>query len=198
VLPVIGVNLVYDPAKDYVLINITSSASLAGPPAVRVVPHGNSDNKPVFDYTAALVSAGPPSVYYVQYPKKNAWGDIDSVFVSGADACNNTFTTNGAYTKTVNTLKDVQLFKSVICPEKGERCRLVFTCYGGDKVKVKVYSKNGSFICSLYENDHTVPGRQEVAWGGKNDKGENVVSGMYIISIDAGSYKTTCKVAVIH
>jgi hypothetical protein len=196
---VIDVRLVYNPDKqDYILVEITSSKALTGLPSVRVVPHGNSDNKPVFIYTAALVTSGPPDVYNVIYPKQNAWGDIDSVFVSGVDACGNSFTSSGAYSKAVLSLKDVSLFRNIINPEKGERTRMIFTRYSGYKITIKIYNKRGALIKDLYEAENVLPGRQEVSWDGKNDKGEKVVSGIYFILIDGGSYKATEKVAVIH
>jgi hypothetical protein len=111
--PVITVNLEYNPGEqDYVLAEIISSGVLTGPVSVRIALHGTSDSKQEFTFTAGLVSAGPPSIYNVQYPKSNAWGDIDGVFVSGVDACGNSFTSSGNYTKEVLTPKDTAIFKN--------------------------------------------------------------------------------------
>jgi flagellar hook assembly protein FlgD len=74
----------------------------------------------------------------------------------------------------------------------------MFTGYSGQKIKIKVYNKTGVLIRNLYEEQAVTSGRLEVEWDGKNDKGENVVSGMYIMLIDGGSYKAKEKVAVIH
>jgi hypothetical protein len=194
--PVISVNLKYNPgAQNYVLVEITSSDTLTGPVSARIVPFGGSQE---FTYTAGLVSTGPPSVYAAQYPETGGQGDIESVFVSGIDACGDTFTSGGSYTKEVITPKEVAIFKNIINPESGERCRLMFTGYSGEKVSVKVYSKSGTLIRSLYQEEVTTSGQLEVEWDGTNDNGEYVVSGIYIISVDGGSYKAVEKVAVIH
>lgn len=198
-VPAISVKAVYNPGSwDHVLLEISSTAALGGLPSVRVVPHGNNDNKPEYTFTASLVTSGPPEVYNVIYPKTNAWGDIDSIFVSGIDACGNSFTSSGAYTKEVQTTKNWQIFKNIINPEKGERSRLAFKANSGDKVKIKVYTRKGAMVRNLYETTVVSDGQFDVIWDGKNDKAEYVVSGIYMIHIECGNYKAMEKIAVIH
>jgi flagellar hook assembly protein FlgD len=65
-----------------------------------------------------------------------------------------------------------------------------------EHVKVKIYSLRGRLIKSIADEMVTA-GRFETVWEGINANGEVVRSGIYIIDIEAESFKEKRKVAVV-
>ncbi len=198
--PGFSVHLVYNPEHlDYVVMEITSTHPLVTPPSLTIYAHGNTDNKPVLSGTAFAVPGDTTGMFFrYLYSKQTGWGDIDRVAVTGADACGNAGTSSGAYTKETISEKDVTLYKSVINPEKGERSRIVFNAYENDNATVKIYSRTGALIKTLFDGPVSARTQHEVIWDGTNDKGQKVVSGTYIVSVETDYYKSTQKIAVVH
>ena len=46
-------------------------------------------------------------------------------------------------------------------------------------------------------NDYQSAGMYSIHWNGKNEKGESVSAGMYIYSLQAGSYRQTKKMILL-
>ena len=60
------------------------------------------------------------------------------------------------------------------------------------KVKIIVYDLNGEKIASLVDN-YQAAGEYNVTWNGKNDFGQDVASGIYFYSVQAGSFNQVNK-----
>lgn len=104
---------------------------------------------------------------------------------------------SGKFDKEVISEKDVKIFNNVIEPDKGERVTLIFNVYSGDNVKVKVYTRSGVLMATLFDGVITQVGTKELYWEGKNDSGNIINSGTYLITIETSHYKATEKVAVV-
>jgi hypothetical protein len=133
----------------------------------------------------------------VLYPKQTGYGDVDFVEIAYADPCGVTATAIAQFEKSVISQKDVQLFKNVINPDNGERCRIAFKIYGGDHITVKVYSRTGALVKSLYDSDVSGSGWKDTSWDGTNAENEKVVSGVYYVVVDSDFYTIKEKVAVV-
>lgn len=63
-------------------------------------------------------------------------------------------------------------------------------------VKIIVYDINGSKVTELV-NNYQSAGTYEVTWNGKNDFGQQVASGTYIYSVQAGDFVQTKKMVLL-
>jgi hypothetical protein len=64
-------------------------------------------------------------------------------------------------------------------------------------VRLAVYSATGQVVRTLV-NEAKQPGEYLVTWDGRNSRGEPVSSGVYFYKMDAGDYKATKKMLLIH
>jgi flagellar hook assembly protein FlgD len=94
--------------------------------------------------------------------------------------------------------KNVWMFRNVINPEKGEQCGIVIRTGENDSVKVGVYNKKAMRIKKLLDEKGVTAGYRQLYWDGTNEKGEKVVSGIYLVVIETKNYKVVEKAAVIH
>ena len=195
--PVFSVEMIFNPeSSDNDIFNITSNTVLVSAPYLTVHPHGQSPNKPALTFLSALIPAEAMK-YRVLYPKQTGYGDVDFVEITYADPCGVTATAVAQFEKSVISQKDVQLFKNVINPDDGERCRIAFKIYGGDHITVKVYSRTGSLIKNLYDSDVSGTGWKDAFWDGTNAQGEKVTSGVYYVVVDSDFYTVREKIAVV-
>jgi uncharacterized repeat protein (TIGR01451 family) len=96
--------------------------------------------------------------------------------------------------------KVVILFNNVFNPENPEnnkKYRMVFDNTDNDTIKVKVFNKKTVCVRTLLNTKTAQAGWMHVEWDGKNDKGANVASGIYIVVIETNCYTAREKVAVI-
>jgi hypothetical protein len=63
-------------------------------------------------------------------------------------------------------------------------------------VKLTIYNILGQKVKTLV-NEHRPAGQQVVHWDAKDEKGENVSSGIYFYTIQAGSYTKTKKMLLL-
>jgi hypothetical protein len=64
------------------------------------------------------------------------------------------------------------------------------------RVRVRVFDVRGALVRVLEDRDQD-PGRYEVGWSGKNDRGERVASGVYFYQLTAPGYATTRKMVLL-
>jgi hypothetical protein len=189
--------MIFNPEHlDYDIFEITSSVPLQNPPDLTVYPHGKTDNKDILTYTSTLIP-GETMKYRVMYPKQTGFGDVDLAVVKGTDVCGVYGESDGKFDKEVISQKDIILFKNVINPDQGERTRIAYNIYGGTKVTVKIYTRNGALIKTLVDETATVAGQGETIWDGKNSDGATVTSGVYIVVVETDYYTAKDKIAVV-
>ncbi len=94
-----------------------------------------------------------------------------------------------------NQLKAIN---SRIYPLRGESTEIRWQQKEDNKVFIKVYSMTGELMKTLVDGVE-YPGKQlnKVYWNGVNNSGSCVGSGIYIVHIQAGTFKSYVKVAVI-
>lgn len=63
-------------------------------------------------------------------------------------------------------------------------------------VTIKIYDINGRLV-SVLKNDNQSAGQYRVKWNGKNDNGENMVSGCYILAAQMGGKSFSQKLLLI-
>jgi hypothetical protein len=70
----------------------------------------------------------------------------------------------------------------------------------GDRatVRIRVYDVAGRGVRTLVDSEAQGPGEHSVAWDGKNEKGARVSSGIYFYRLEAGSFKATRSMALLH
>jgi uncharacterized repeat protein (TIGR01451 family) len=189
----VNVTVSHNPGTSwYINIDVNSSTPLASDPVVTVIsPDGITQHT----YTASLVQG--TSIYQVKFLSDKGFADIGSISVSYIDM-NGISGMTTTYTK-VSTLglKQWKVYKNVINPDKGEKCRVVFIC-GNGNLKVKVYNAGGIIIKELFNGKNDGKNNLcETQWDGTNTDGKKVASGVYIINLDTPDYSTNIKTAVI-
>lgn len=63
-------------------------------------------------------------------------------------------------------------------------------------VSVRVHDARGRQVCSLQEG-HLAAGEQTLVWDGRDDRGEPVASGLYLVQLISGTHRESAKLAVI-
>jgi hypothetical protein len=66
----------------------------------------------------------------------------------------------------------------------------------GGKATIKVYSITGELVRTILESERPVEERIEY-WDGKNEAGQTVAAGLYLVRFESRKLKTTRKLAVI-
>jgi len=67
---------------------------------------------------------------------------------------------------------------------------------GSMPVKINIYDIRGRLMRKLVDQEKK-PGSYQVHWGGRNDKGQQVSSGVYLYRIDAGEFISTRKMVML-
>lgn len=196
VSPAFTVEMIFNPENlDYDIFEITSSVPLVSAPSITVYPHGGSTNKPPLTLSTTLIP-GETLKYRALYPKTTGFGDVDTVTIDGTDICGITGSYTGNFEKSVIAKRDVVPFSNVFNPDTGDRVRYLYNIYGGTTVKIKVYSRTGALVNTLFEGVLTDARQYEVTWDGKNSEGKTVVSGIYVVVFETDHYTVKEKTAV--
>ena len=87
-------------------------------------------------------------------------------------------------------------YNNVFDPHKGERCEIKIELVEDTHVSVKLYTLVGDLVKVLVDEDKQT-GTEIIYWYGKNDFGDEVASGTYLLRIEAGGFKDTKKICVI-
>jgi flagellar hook assembly protein FlgD len=64
------------------------------------------------------------------------------------------------------------------------------------EVRLIIYNLNGQKVRTLV-NEEKASGSYTVTWDGKDDKGQNVVSGIYIYDMNAGDFTEKKKMVLL-
>jgi M6 family metalloprotease-like protein len=67
---------------------------------------------------------------------------------------------------------------------------------GGGKVTIRVFDVTGRLVKTLV-NEHKTAGRNTVKWFGKNERGEQVATGVYFCRMQAPGYQKTMKMTLL-
>jgi len=90
----------------------------------------------------------------------------------------------------------VLLTDNLFRPNNGTRCRIDVTSYATGDTRIKVYTRTGRKVKTVYDGSSS-PGTNTYYWDGTNDDGATVASGMYLVVITAPKVESMEKVVVI-
>ncbi|MCB4756109.1 MAG: hypothetical protein LHV69_03600 [Elusimicrobia bacterium] len=204
-------------ARSDVTITVRPSGSANNPPTVEAGPNQTIS----FGNSAALdgivTDDGVPGPVTVQWRKVTGPGIVtfDSSTTIHTTA---QFSAAGAYTLrltafdgeltvsdevtiTVNTRPsgaispDLGPQRNVIHPSIGSEAILSFTCDKATNVEINIYNRQGRVKGPL--QGECAVGTNSFSWDGRNEDGEEVASGIYLVKINDGKTITTIKVAVV-
>ena len=63
-------------------------------------------------------------------------------------------------------------------------------------VNIDIFDVSGNKVIELF-NDYKSAGTYSIDWNGKNEKGIQVSAGVYLYSIEAGSFRQTKKMILL-
>ena len=72
-----------------------------------------------------------------------------------------------------------------------------FSLPKNEKVRLEIYDMRGRLVNSLIDSEFISAGSYESAWNGKNNRGENVASGIYLARITTGNYIQSIKLNLL-
>ena len=97
----------------------------------------------------------------------------------------------------------ILLFRNSFNPGGGEVVPVQFSLLQPGHAWVRVYTLQGDFVASLFEEDVDKATAdepylsQKKVWDGKNAEGQTVASGVYLVHLEAPGYRANARVAVI-
>jgi hypothetical protein len=70
--------------------------------------------------------------------------------------------------------------------------KIIYELTSNSKVKIEIYSSDGKLM-KLYEFPNQLAGQYSIDWDGKNDKGEQLSSGIYYYLLETKDYRSARK-----
>jgi len=89
----------------------------------------------------------------------------------------------------------MMIYQNIIYPEEGEYLKLHYSLYESMKITIKVYNRNGILVKTVADDMEN--GDVDITWDGRNDDGNIVSSGIYLLYIKLGNCERKEKVAII-
>jgi flagellar hook assembly protein FlgD len=74
--------------------------------------------------------------------------------------------------------------------------RITFECPVASHVGLYIFDMAGRLVRTLADNS-LQPGRHTILWDGRDDRGRNVASGIYLCSMTADGFKENKKMTLI-
>ncbi len=83
-------------------------------------------------------------------------------------------------------------------PAKGlPRTTIAYSLGQPEIVTVKIYNSAGQEVRTLVDRERQAQGKQQIVWDGKNNRGEEVVSGTYLYRLEAGDFSAVKKMSLL-
>ena len=92
---------------------------------------------------------------------------------------------------------DLTPLNNLIDPSIGQFTTLQYLFKKAGRVTIKIYTMQGRLVKTLLDEYKTDGVYQDVIWGGRNENGETVASGIYLAHIEAPNFSSSKKIAVI-
>lgn len=88
------------------------------------------------------------------------------------------------------------LFNNLFNPRKSEEVIINYILSWDTFVKIKIYTLDGELVNTLISKNQSF-GEHQLNWSGKDEDGNIVASGIYLVYFDAGDFEEIKKIAVI-
>lgn len=88
------------------------------------------------------------------------------------------------------------LYNNLFNPKKGEEVTIKYTLSWNTFVTIKIYTLYGEFVNTLLSKNQSF-GEHQLNWSGKDEDGNIVASGIYLVYFNAGDFEEIKKLAVI-
>ncbi len=89
----------------------------------------------------------------------------------------------------------VRVTHNLFRPDRGEQARIVYVSPTSERLRVAIYSLAGTAVRLV--SDGPLAGRGEWMWDGRDDAGQTVGAGVYLLVAEAGSARDTRKIVVV-
>jgi len=93
--------------------------------------------------------------------------------------------------------EEVKLYDNLMNPAEGKPVTIRYELPSASRVTIEVYSRSGSLIKKLIDNQSMGAGVYTAEWLGKNMSGNIIASGIYIIHVKTDSYSKILKAIVV-
>ena len=91
---------------------------------------------------------------------------------------------------------EAKVYNNIMNPLRGDKATVRFDVQSAGHLTVRLYTLNGTFIETLFDND-IPPGKGAVDWDGRNLAGSVVASGIYLVRINGPGISKIQKIAVV-
>lgn len=98
----------------------------------------------------------------------------------------------------------IRVYRNLLNLSKGDTLKLRYILIQGGTIKFRVYTLTGAFVIELANADITGNIDEinpyesaDIYWDGKNQSGEKVASGVYLLSLETNNLRVVEKVAVV-
>jgi len=172
------------PLFGYPKVHILKGGSeISGSPFIMSYVSGSYDTGAIYTYSTTL-SLGTDYTYYFEARNIN---DIEAIPTSSINAPDIT---------PILTTTDVTLYNNLFDPASSEKMYVGCELLNDSKIEIKIYDFSGREIRNLL-NEYKTAGVCITEWDGKNNSGEIVGSGTYIVNVKIGSFESKKKVLVV-
>ena len=199
---------------------INDVSSPTGNPAIPTDSGVYGTSSITFNWTAGTSADAESGIvgYYLQVGTSSAGsdkfdGDVGNVLTYNVTGCVNNATyyariraKNGAglysdYSGSsagvkITLSENSKLINNLFDPLRGGQVNIQYTIVSDTNVKITVHKSNGEIVRTLLDQAKTIGSYTDLNWDGKDDQGQVVSSGVYIVFIDAGSFKDKKRVVI--
>ncbi|PIR19584.1 MAG: hypothetical protein COV48_01200 [Elusimicrobia bacterium CG11_big_fil_rev_8_21_14_0_20_64_6] len=94
------------------------------------------------------------------------------------------------------TTAELKAYNNIFNPARGQKATVKYATLEPGRITIKLFTVTGTYIATLLDADMPA-GRGSLDWDGRNVSGSVVVSGIYLLRIDAPGIHKTQKIAII-
>jgi len=119
-----------------------------------------------------------------------------AVGASGTIIKNSITSTSSSDSAVIEKQGDIKPINNLFDPSNNEATTLEYTTLNSGRITIRIFSMQGQLIKLILDADVTA-GSNSINWDGRNDTGEIVGSGIYIVHIQGPGFSSTAKIAIV-
>lgn len=168
--------------------------NISGSPFAMTYESGSSETGAQYTYSTTFSSAGTNYTYYFEaYDIMGA--TATGTPTSSVDAPDVTTAVTATQNESRNEVV-VTVTRNLFNPVSGQNAGIKFDLSSGDNVTVTVFDVMGNQVRSLVKQVNYNSGSVNVPWDGRNDNGNIVAPGLYLVYIKVGDKMQVKQVAI--